>query len=97
LRSTPRRRRGRCHSLLDENGLRALPLPAAAVAERAASTGRKQLRALSALNVCLLADGDPIGRPNTSMGSSATAFVGRRHFDDPRLIDRYFTLAPSID
>jgi len=28
-------------------------------------------------------------------GRHATAFVGRRHFDDPRLLDRYFTL--SID
>lgn len=27
-------------------------------------------------------------------GRHATAFVGRRHFDDPRLLDRYFTPAP---
>jgi hypothetical protein len=28
-------------------------------------------------------------------GRHATAFVGRRHFDDPRLLDRYFTLTDA--
>jgi hypothetical protein len=25
-------------------------------------------------------------------GRHATAFVGRRHFDDPRLVERYFEI-----
>jgi hypothetical protein len=28
-------------------------------------------------------------------GHHATAFVGRRHFDDPHLLDSYFTLRPA--
>jgi hypothetical protein len=28
-------------------------------------------------------------------GRHATAFVGRRHFDDPYLLDRYFTLSAA--
>jgi hypothetical protein len=30
-------------------------------------------------------------------GRHATAFVGRRHFDEPRLIERYFAPAPGTD
>ena len=43
----------------------------------------------------------PMGVPSAGQmrqwGHHATAFVGRRHFDDPRLIDRYFMLAPALD
>jgi hypothetical protein len=41
----------------------------------------------------------PMGVPSAGQlrqwGHHATAFVGRRTFDDPGLIERYFTLAPS--
>jgi hypothetical protein len=28
-------------------------------------------------------------------GHHATALVGRRHFDDPRMLDTYFSLRPA--
>jgi hypothetical protein len=38
----------------------------------------------------------PMGVPEPGAqrqwGRHATAFVGRRHFDDPGLLERYFTL-----
>jgi hypothetical protein len=43
----------------------------------------------------------PMGVPSAGQlrqwGHHATAFVGRRYFDDPQLFDRYFTLAPGAD
>ena len=40
----------------------------------------------------------PMGVPEPGAmrqwGTHATAFVGKRHFDDPDLIGRYFTTAP---
>ena len=90
---------GVVYSLLDENRLRALPLPAAAGGGTRSIYGPDGLVPGSERTERFVYW--PMGVPSAGQmrqwGHHATAFVGRRHFDDPRLIDRYFTLAPSID
>lgn len=95
----PRPAPGVPYALADENGLRALPLPAAAGGGTRSIFGPDGLvpgteRAERFLYW-------PMGIPSAGQmrqwGHHATAFVGRRHFDDPRLMDRYFTLAPGLN
>ncbi len=86
---------GRGYRLLDENLLRALP--------RASGTGATR----SAYGPDALVAGSeraerwfywPMGIPSAGQmrqwGHHSTAFVGRRHFDDPLLIERYFVVVP---
>jgi len=90
---------GISYRLLDENALRALRLPPSA------GGGTR-----SVYDPDGLVPGSerperfvywPMGIPSSGQmrqwGHHATALIGRRHFDDPRLFDRYFTLAPGAD
>lgn len=83
----------------DENSLRALPLPAAVGGGSRSIYGPDGLVPGSERPERFV--DWPMGVPSAGQmrqwGHHATAFVGRRHFDDPRLIDRYFMLAPGAD
>jgi hypothetical protein len=82
------------YTLRDEDELRALPLPAG---------DQSQYATRSVYGADALIAGSerleryffwPMGVPSAGQmrqwGHHATAFVGRRHFDDPLLLDRYF-------
>jgi hypothetical protein len=90
---------GRPYSIFDENTLRGLPLPAAAGGGTRSVYGPDGLVPGSERAERFLYW--PMGVPSAGQmrqwGHHATAFVGRRHFDDPRLIDRYFSIAPAAD
>lgn len=90
---------GVLYRLLDESVLRALPVPATAGGGTRSIYGPDGMvpgteRAERYLYW-------PMGVPSAGQmrqwGHHATAFVGRRHFDDPRLFDRYFSLAPRAN
>jgi hypothetical protein len=83
----------------DENDLRELPLPAATGGGTRSIYGPDGLVPGSerAQRFIYWPMGVPSAGQLRQWGHHATAYVGRRHFDDPRLIDRYFTLAPGID
>ncbi|GAA6140430.1 hypothetical protein NBRC116584_02480 [Hydrogenophaga sp. 5NK40-0174] len=85
------------YGLIDENGLRALPVPA--------PSGESSGRTASAYAPDGLVPGSerlerflfwPMGIPSAGAqrqwGHHATAFVGRRHFDDPYLMESRFEL-----
>jgi len=90
---------GEPYALADENGLRALPLPAAAGGGTRSIFGPDGLVPGTERTERFMYW--PMGIPSAGQmrqwGHHATAFVGRRHFDDPHLMDRYFTLAPGLD
>ncbi|HTN49795.1 MAG TPA: hypothetical protein VMK32_10225 [Burkholderiaceae bacterium] len=95
----PRPAPGEAYAILDENQLRALPLPAASGGGTRSIYGPDGLVAGTerAQRFIYWPTGVPAAGQMRQWGHHATAYVGRRHFDDPRLIDRYFTLAPAID
>jgi hypothetical protein len=89
--------------LVDEDVLRSLPLPSPGTAGAAAAQLPTHRSAYDARG---LVPGSerlerflfwPMGIASAGQmrqwGRHATAFVGRRHFDDPWLLDRYFELA----
>jgi hypothetical protein len=90
---------GMPYALEDENGLRALALPAAAGGGTRSIYGPDGLVPGSerAERFIFWPMGVPSAGQMRQWGHHATAFIGRRHFDDPRLIDRYFTIAPSAE
>jgi hypothetical protein len=96
---TPEPAPGVPYRIADANALRTLPLPAAA------GDGTRSIYGPDAM-----VPGSqraerfffwPMGVPSAGQmrqwGHHATALIGRRHFDDPRLIDRYFSIAPGAD
>ncbi len=87
------------YKMLDESVLRALPLPASAGGGTRSTYGPDSLVPGSERPERFVYW--PMGVPSAGQmrqwGHHATALIGRRHFDDPRLIDRYFTLAPGVD
>jgi hypothetical protein len=87
------------YRLKDENELRALALPAVAGGGTRSIYGPDGLVPGSERPERFIFW--PMGVPSAGQmrqwGHHATAFVGRRHFDDPLLFDRYFTLAPGAD
>jgi hypothetical protein len=90
---------GTAYRLLDADRLRTLPLPAVAGGGTRSAYGADGLvPGTERLERYLFW---PMGVPSAGQlrqwGHHATAFVGRRTFDDPRLVDRYFTLAPGAD
>jgi hypothetical protein len=90
---------GTPYEVSSEATLRALPLPAAAGGGTRSIYGPDGLVPGSERPERLIFW--PMGVPSAGQmrqwGHHATAFIGRRHFDDPRLIDRYFSLAPGAD
>lgn len=90
---------GVAYALTDENVLRALPLPAAAGGGTRSLYGPDGLVPGTERNERFISW--PMGIPSAGQmrqwGHHATAAVGRRHFDDPGLFDRYFTLAPGLN
>jgi hypothetical protein len=89
------------YRLVDDDALRSLPLPGPA-----AAGDRAPVRHRSAYDARGLVPGSerlerflfwPMGIASAGQmrqwGRHATAFVGRRHFDDPWLLDRHFELA----
>ena len=83
------------YRLLDEDTLRSLPLPQArgaawrsAYDERGLVPGSERLERFLFWPMGIASAGQM-----RQWGRQATAFVGRRHFDDPGLLDRYFELA----
>lgn len=87
------------YRLLDEDVLRALPVPAVAGGGTRSAYGPDGLVPGSerAERYVYWPMGIPSAGQMRQWGHHATAFVGRRHFDDPRLMDRYFTLAPGAE
>ncbi len=87
------------YRLLDENVLRVLPVPATAGGGTRSIYGPDGLVPGSerAERYLFWPMGVPSAGQMRQWGHHATAFVGRRHFDDPRLFDRYFTLAPGAN
>ena len=87
------------YRLLDEDVLRSLPLPASAGGGWRSIYGPDSLVPGSERPERFVFW--PMGIPSAGQmrqwGHYSTAFIGRRHFDDPRLIDRYFTLAPGAN
>jgi hypothetical protein len=87
------------YRIVDENTLRALPMPAAAGGGTRSIYGPDALVPGSQRPERFIFW--PMGVPSAGQmrqwGHHATAFIGRRHFDDPRLIDRYFSVAPGAD
>jgi hypothetical protein len=92
------------YALHDENELRALPIAAASGAE--ASAPRFATRSVYGESGLIAGSQRlerfffwPMGIESAGQmrqwGRHATAFVGRRHFDDPRLLDRYFEVLGS--
>ena len=90
---------GTHYALVDENVLRSLPLPVPAGGGSRSIYGPDSLVPGSERPERFLFW--PMGVPSAGQmrqwGHHATAFIGHRHFDDPRLIDRYFTLAPGVE
>jgi hypothetical protein len=87
------------YRLLDENVLRALPVPATAGGGTRSIYGPDGLvpGTERAERYLFWPMGVPSAGQMRQWGHHATAFVGRRHFDDPHLFDRYFSLAPGAD
>jgi len=87
------------YRLLDENLLRVLPVPAAAGGGTRSIYGPDGLvpGTERAERYLFWPMGVPSAGQMRQWGHHATAFVGRRHFDDPHLFDRYFSLAPGAD
>lgn len=87
------------YRLLDENELRALPLPAIAGGGTRSIYGPDGLVPGSerAERYLFWPMGVPSAGQMRQWGHHATAFVGRRHFDDRLLFDRYFSLAPGVN
>jgi hypothetical protein len=89
---------GLAYHLVDENVLRALPLPAVAGGARTTQSVYGPDGRVAGTERAERWVYWPMGIESPGQmrqwGRHATAFVGRRHFDDPLLIDRYFTLAP---
>jgi len=88
-------RPGLAYRLIDENRLRALPLPGAAATTRSLYGADMRVPGTERPERWFYW---PTGIESPGQmrqwGHQPTAFVGRRHFDDPFLFDRYFTLAP---
>jgi hypothetical protein len=92
----------RAYGLRDEDELRSLPVPArpgaAGPARRSAFDaagfipGTERLERLFFWLMGIASAGQM-----RQWGRHATAFVGRRHFDDPGLLDRYFEPVPGAD
>jgi hypothetical protein len=85
------------YRLLDEDGLRSLPVPADGTAgggwrsaydESGLVPGSERLERFLFWPMGIASAGQM-----RQWGRHATAFVGRRHFDDPWLLDRYFDAA----
>lgn len=96
---SPKPASGVGYRIRDEDELRALPLPAASGGGSRSIYDPEGLVPGSerAQRFIYWPMGVPSAGQLRQWGHHATAYVGRRHFDDPRLIDRYFTLAPAID
>ena len=85
------------YRLNDEDALRSLPVPDAdatrpwrsAYDEQGMIAGTERLERFFFWPMGIASAGQM-----RQWGRHATAFVGRRHFDDPLLLDRYFELAP---
>jgi hypothetical protein len=96
---SPKPAPGVAYRLIDENVLRSLPVPAVAGGGTRSIYGPDGLVPGSERPERFVYW--PMGVPSAGQmrqwGHHATAFVGRRHFDDPRLIDRYFSLAPGVE
>jgi hypothetical protein len=90
---------GVSYAFKDEDGLRTLELPAAAGGGTRSIFGPDALVPGSqrAERFVFWPMGVPSAGQMRQWGHHATAFIGRRHFDDARLIDRYFSLAPGAD
>lgn len=90
---------GIVYALQDADRLRVLPLPAAAGGGTRSIYGPDGLVPGSARGERWLLW--PMGIPSAGQprqwGHHATALVGRRVFDDPQLLERYFTLAPGAE
>jgi hypothetical protein len=84
------------YTLLDENALRALPHPAggtrSAYGEDGLIAGSERTERFFFWPMGIASAGQM-----RQWGHHATAFVGRRHFDDPRLLERYFESPPGAD
>ncbi len=85
------------YRLVDDDLLRSLPVQQAAVPdwrsafdERGLVPGSERLERYFFWPMGIASAGQM-----RQWGRHATAFVGRRHFDDPRLLDRYFELADA--
>jgi hypothetical protein len=83
------------YRLHDEDALRSLPAADAGHPSRSAYDEQGMIAGTERLERFLFW---PMGIASAGQmrqwGRHATAFVGRRHFDDPALLDRYFELAP---
>lgn len=84
----------RRYQLRDEDELRSLPVAGQAGVTRSAYDASGMIPGTERLERWLFW---PMGIASAGQmrqwGRHATAFVGRRHFDDPLLLDRYFTLS----
>jgi len=96
---TPKPAPGVPYRIADANALRTLPLPSGA------GDGTRSIYGPDALvpgsqraeRFIFWPMGVPSAGQMRQWGHHATALIGRRHFDDPRLIDRYFSIAPGAD
>jgi len=83
-------------NLHDEDQLRALPLPGggtrSAFGPDGLIAGSERLERFYFWPMGILSAGQM-----RQWGRHATAFVGRRHFDDPTLLDRYFEYVPQSE
>jgi hypothetical protein len=83
--------------LRDEDELRSLPVAGQAGVTRSAYDASGMIPGSERLERWLFW---PMGIASAGQmrqwGRHATAFVGRRHFDDPLLLDRYFTLSAAV-
>lgn len=87
----------RRYRLREENELRSLPVAGQAGVTRSAYDASGMIPGSQRLERWLFW---PMGIASAGQmrqwGRHATAFVGRRHFDDPLLLDRYFTLSAAV-
>ena len=96
---TPEPAPGTPYVIADEDKLRVLPLPAAA------GGGTRSIFRPDGLvpgtertqRFVFWPTGVPSAGQMRQWGHHATVYVGRRHFDDPHLIERYFSIAPVAD
>lgn len=86
----------RRYALRDENDLRSLPVAGQPAVTRSAYDEGGMIPGTQRLERFFFW---PMGIASAGQmrqwGRHATAFVGRRHFDDPHLLDRYFTLSAA--
>jgi hypothetical protein len=86
----------RRYALRDEDELRSLPVAGQVGVTRSAYDASGMIPGTERLERWLFW---PMGIASAGQmrqwGRHATAFVGRRHFDDPLLLDRYFTLSTA--